>query len=539
MMTSNTDKHTENEDGSLHTKKHSPYKKNAENLYTNEHNPALISQELAKIDERLIDIAVERIFFRKRAITLEQIGERFGITRERVRQLEQKAKTQFDLFHNKEFTPVTKRAKALQKRLGSAILADDQFLEDELDNAVEGLTKTPRDRNIGKELLLWLAGPYRQFDQWLLTDKKLIPDSTKLLLKCQNRRNIITWDDVNRVLSSLGIKKRTHPAWLEHLKGFLQIKDGFIYLHGNVLEKAKVLIRYYDRPMPVEDMLEVMGNYSIRSVRQRLINSPDFWRINKQNEFVLAETEGYDEYFGIKEQIIQELESFGGQAPYLHLVDKLSRLFGVKRNSIVLYLNSPMFLIDENHMVRVREENEIMHVQYNIQEIATCYRTQEGAWCLRLKVDINLIRGSGRIIPNAFAQILGCSIGDKIIKQTELGPITLSWPLASTIGAGIGSLRRIIDNIGAKSGDYLFIKATGPELKIEKIDGKVIRNQPSNLIRLALMLGRNCDNEADAINHVASALGISSKSNSSLLSKSKELLISRGESALADLIHLF
>ncbi len=355
-----------------------------------------------------------------------------------------------------------RRAVSLRDRLGSAILMRQSFVDDALNWSVEDFDKDDVEKQTAKALLFWLAGPYQVFENWLLTEIELPQLTIATLLECSDERGLIAQQTATEIMNNLGIKNEYHQMWLEHLNRFLLLEEGLIYFHGSILEKAKSLLQYFSRPMTVEEMLDFIGGDCIRSVRQRLIDDPRFWRINKQNEFVLAGEKGYDEYTGITDEILQELELCGGQAPITYLVEKLARIYGVKESSVIAYLSTPLFTKDENGIVRVRDTERGFSVSTNIEKSAACYLTDDGTWCWRVKIDKDIMRGSGRLIPDAFAQQLGCDVGNKIEVSTECGSITVSWPLSSTTGASIGSLRQAMNYYGASLGDYLFIKATKP-----------------------------------------------------------------------------
>ena len=258
---------------------------------------------------------------------------------------------------------------------------------------------------------------------------------------------------ITETLSQFGFIEQYHQDWVSRLRDWLRVDGGFIYFKGSIPKKIRALIRYHGKPLTVEAMLDDIGGGSVRSVRQRLINDPGFWRINKQNQFVIAGTPGYDEYTGITDEIIQELEACGGQAPFDHLVEKLSRVYGVKESSVGAYLNTPMFTKDDNGIVRVRDSDEGIDVSADITKTGACYQGHDGKWYWRLLVGKDVVRGSGRLVPNAFAQLLGCGIGGKIEVESECGLITISWPLASTTGASIGSLRQALVHCDAELGD--------------------------------------------------------------------------------------
>ena len=499
--------------------------------------PYLMSQVLGNMDRRLIDIAYERVFAVKNVATLEELGVKENITRERVRQLEKKVLLQLARFKSDEFLPIMRRAESLRDRIGSAVLIDQPFIDDALNWAVEDFNENDVEKKIAKALLFWLAGPYYACENWLLTDKNLPNLTVVAFLKCCDERGFIAQEAATEIMSTLGIKNENHQLWLERLKKFLPLEEGLIYFHGSILEKVKSLLQYFGRPMTVEEMLEFIGSDSVRSVRQRLIDDSRFWRVNKQNEFVLAGTEGFDEYTGITDEIIQELELCGGKASFTHLVEKLARIYGVKESSVIAYLSTPLFTKDENGIVRIRDTERGFTVSTNIEKSAACYLTDEGTWCWRIKIDKDTVRGSGRLIPDAFAQQLGCDVGNKIEVSTECGPITLSWPLSSTTGASIGSLRQAMKYHHACLEDYLFIKATKPNITFMRLEKHQVDTASSNLIKLTLLLGgKCCATENQAVSEIATALGLGYTSKEGVLVEAKQVLISRGEKELAELI---
>ncbi len=499
--------------------------------------PKLITQELGSMDERLLDIAKERIFVVKDSATLEELGSKFNVTRERVRQLEQKTLSKLERFKSDEYLPVLRRAESLCGRLGSAVQENHSVVKDALNWVVEDFDEKHSDKQLVKSLLFWLAGPYQVHQNWLLDDKELPTKTINALLECRDQQGLIDRNNIYEILNNLRIHEENHLLWLEHLGKFLQVEDGLIYFQGSILDKAYSILQYFARPMTVERILDYIGSGSVRGVRQRLIDDPRFWRINKQNEFVLAGTEGYDEYTGITDEIIQELELCGGQAPYSHLVEKLSRIYGVKENSVVAYLSTPMFIKDQNSIVRIRDDEDDINIVTDITRSSACYLLDRGTWCWRTKIDKDAVRGSGRLIPNAFAQQLGCDIGNKVEVPTELGEITLSWPLTSTTGAYVGSLRQALDYYGATIGDYLFIKATEPNVTFSLLKQDQLDAVDFNLVKLALLFGNiGCTTENEAVSVIAAALDITQTSKEATLIEARQKLISRGETGLSQFI---
>ena len=119
----------------------------------------------------------------------------------------------------------------------------------------------------------------------------------------------------------------------------------------------------------------------------------------------------------------------------------------LRPTSVLQYLNTPLFVRNESDLVRVREDEEV-EIPTDISKTANCYLVDE-QWSWRATVDSQMMRGSGRLFPNAFARQLGCDLGDKIKVRSAFGDITISWQAGSTTGAAIGSIRAALQGLTA------------------------------------------------------------------------------------------
>ena len=504
--------------------------------------PELILDLQSLITDRMREILSERTFATGPGTTLQALGERYGLTRERVRQIEKRAIQKLDVHLNERtlFGAIIWRAKALRERLGTGVPRSDASIESELAWASQDLISNNNiDLPFARSLMLWLAGPYKLCGPWLLAEKRLPESTLTELLKRRDGRGLIPESEITETLTGFGVKAKYHEKWLSYLRGFSRVEGGVIYFHGSILDRAHALLRFHGRPLGVEELVKNIGEVSTRSFRGRLINDSRFWRINKQCEFVIADTPGYDEYTKITDEIIQEIETCGGTAPFNHLVEKISRDYGVKESSVILYLKTPKFTTDKNNIVRVFDTSISVDIPTDITKSAACYQSNGETWCWRVLVNEQMMRGSSRAVPNSFARILGCDIGHKIKVETECGPLVVSWLLGSLSGALIGSLRRVVEYYEAQPGDYIFVKATKPQVTFECLDQDSLRNAGSDLIRLSLLLGCGPQaNDAEACASIAKALGLSALSNDERLSRARRSLQARGETELAELIAL-
>ncbi len=496
--------------------------------------PALMARALGGINDRSQEILLKRILSFKDRTNLKGLARHYGVSKERIRQVEKNALGSLNQLKTTRYRPVFRRAQVVREQLGVGVPAKDRVIQDALDRSAKDMEVLAA--GFVQAVMLWLAGPYYRHRDWLLAERNLEQATREALLDRVNDRGVVTAAVVNETLMQVGFHERFHDDWMAFLGNFIPVEEGYVHVIGNLPDKARILLRYHNRPMPVEEMGKMLGVTSIRSFRQRLISDPGCWRINRQNEFVLARTRGYREYTGIADGILQELEAGGGQVPYAQLVEKLVRVYGVRKKSVAAYIHTPLFKKDANGVVTVSEESD-RRVSTDIGNTAACYQDGDGTWYWRVQVRKNLVRGSGCAVPNAFAQEIGCNIGDKIEVGTVVGPLTFSWTLTSLLGASIGSLRPAVASCDAEIGDFLFVRATKPAMTFRRLGRETLDTAGTDLVRLALLLGcLHVESESAALAGIASILNISSTSAGEALVEARRRLKERGESWLAELL---
>jgi hypothetical protein len=197
-----------------------------------------------------------------------------------------------------------------------------------------------------------------------------------------------------------------------------------------------------------------------------------------------------------------------------------------------------MFTRDKDGYVRLRREGETVELDLDITKTATCYAANGGGWIWRLEVDAQLQRGSGRALPNAFAQYIGCGLGEKIDVESNFGPVVFSWPMSSSAGASVGSLRPVIEHFDAVAGDCLFLTCSDGALDFGHLPRAELDSIEEKLARAVALVGRDwSDNREGLINSLCQALLIEPSDDPDQdIAACRSRLISRGDSDIANLL---
>ncbi len=491
-----------------------------------------------ELDDRERHILQVRVLTTGKAPTLEDVGARFDLTRERVRQVQQGLTNRLrDRVDEPDMGPLLRRARRVRRELGVAVPSSAPEVV-ELPNVVAGDDDRGDIAELTSGLLLWLAGPYVEEGGWLIASReRALLDELPVRLPARATDGLISWEEVREEAAAAGLRPDLVEAWLERIGGFRSEAEGLLPWHGSVTDKCEVVLLRLGEPATVEALVErIDEGYSIRSVRNRLFEDPRFVRTSK-TEIGLREW-GVDEYTSVVVEMAEEIERRGGRAELADLAGTLADRYGVSRSSVHIYATTAPMFRTENGVVRMREADEPITIEGTLEDTAGCYLI-DGCWSLRVDVDFDLLRGSGRNIPPAFSKQLGVLPGDRKEFTTAYGTVVVTWPMSSAMGPSIGSLREEATSLRGERGDYLFVRVLGDA----GLDCRLLRRETvesaTSLDRLCLMVGQaRLDRaEGDALRAVATSIGLQNVGDPETPFAWPALrvaLLRRGEQRLAD-----
>lgn len=165
---------------------------------------------MAPMDRRLRAIIEERVLPEPRQrVTLETLSRRFGLTRERLRPLEAKARarlTELPAFHSAAFLG---RAAGLTAELGPLAPADGPRTRLAFMHALYDVS--PAHQKTLRRLLLRIAD-YQTVDGWLIAPGAELPSSDTAIEQAGGEGS--TWVRLRAALEELGVPAVDHDAWL-------------------------------------------------------------------------------------------------------------------------------------------------------------------------------------------------------------------------------------------------------------------------------------------------------------------------------------
>jgi hypothetical protein len=402
----------------------------------------LIEQTILGMNDRLRTILARRLFAWQPA-TLEELGQEFGVTRERVRQLESKARAKLHELVS-EGSPVGQVAALVRSQVrGVRPLAEVLAEAPALDRLVESIGQ-PAWRVIDI-----LDDTYEIAAGWCAEPSfEAAERETAIFLdELADEFGVVRLADVGLIGSEEPDTLPWLTDWLIHL-GY-EVRSGFVLLRtSSVSDLAAALLSIEGGPLTIEVLLERVKRGSVGNLRNQLSADPRFHKVDVEN-WALASW-GMESYSNIRAEINKLLEQAGGELPLAIVVDSLVERFGVSAASVNVYAGGAPYEV-RNGVVRAQTVKIVGGK--NPAKVQGYYRRGDD-WLYRTTVTHDHLRGSGWGASTAVATIVGMSPGEHAELPTRLGLQKFSW---MNHQPAYGSIKRFLEADDLGIGDDIFL----------------------------------------------------------------------------------
>jgi DNA polymerase-3 subunit epsilon len=410
--------------------------------------------------------------------TLEEIGVKLNVTRERVRQLEtQVANRLARLLETEKYASVRRHADTLTDLLGAAFPVKD--LPNEL--------APDREPSLVDELFAYLAGPFIQCDAWYVRrdTASSVEDLLHDAYKSAANEFLAPLDALQDALEAAGVRPERTLEVIAACPRYHLVDQNVVPWSG-IREKVVGVLQAVGKPMTFEEIqAAVLDGESASSVRNILASSPLVKRL-KKNEWGLASWEGA-EYRTIVDHMRDELQ--GGSLTVHELVNRLHEKFDISTASSTMYASMHPMFVNTGGSVRIRREDEPYIPTASLEMTPDCFQI-DGAWSVTYTVDKDLLRGSGRVMPEAFAVHIGLQPGGNGEMRVLDRVVKVGW----NMNPYFGSLRWIVEQEGLREGDLLTVIRIKPsELGFRFVRAQELSNMLSPAARLQKLVGATGD----------------------------------------------
>jgi hypothetical protein len=458
--------------------------------------------------------------------TLDEIGKNFGLSRERIRQIENKLlKKIMDVINNYgpqylSIEPRVTRYELLEGRVNSLTLKTAKG------SILDLFVASGRIARIEFEKVLteWLV-----IDEFKFIDKISQFGTIKELLKWVDEANP-SIQIFNDLMSQIGLQGNLLVSFMADFN----LESGQNCVRSapkRLADKIKAAMQDRDQPMTGEEIEAAIGSaWSVRSAIN-LMSADSLFMSVDISTYALSEW-GLREYRGIREEI---LEIVADQGPtHIHeVVDQVTEWFPkVSKNSVKTYASAYPLQITEG-IVSIVESTDIKRFSFEEmkpRQLKNLFSLNEEH---RLRIEINLdhLRGSGFPCSRAVSALIGLKVGESWTSPISESKCNFNFYNRGN-QAAVGSIQAALIEQNAALDDFGFLVLVGAIGKIEKVEFKLLRSSElsSDPVLLALQLVGQDTATIDPLSKVLASLGVNSKGT---WSDVENIATSRGDVLLA------
>ena len=387
--------------------------------------------------------------------TLGALGQRYGITRERIRQIQQKTETETRRTLDAE-PSVQWLLTGLRAALGVAFpLAALGEVPEMAALFTQSGQETSEESEAVWRTAFWLAGFSFAKDGWAVrhdTTPDLLRAGLQALAQLEG---MLAYDDARAELAAAGVVPRAAAALLrEELPGLRLFDDTFLPWGSSLTDKAETLLRWRHQPATDSDLFDLIGEeHSARGFRQRLNDDPRFVKTGKSTFGLRAW--GMEEYDGISEAIAERIARAGGKVRLAKIAAELPGQFGVTEHSVRAHASAPRFVVADG-WVRLRTDEPIRVAAGDPSAIPGVEQRTDGQLRFSIEVTSDTLRGAGRMMPGTVANALEVGPGQERTFVSAAGlTVRIGWPVTSPSGPNLGSVKALAEAAGVAQGDVL------------------------------------------------------------------------------------
>lgn len=473
---------------------------------------------ISELSERDITVLSQRSWAQTPTPHAELAGH-LGVQPISIRRYQRRAQARLEeLLTQTAHHPLVGHAAALRTRLGPYVPHAAVTTE------LRRLNITADD--ITADLLLHLAGPYRRHHDWY--DNTTIGGSTTARAAINNAFAIDPAPPREALLAALtaiGMPPQTANDYLETLLTLRDFGDRCVPWNtdttANMIEAA---LRAHKAPATPAEVTDLIDIPEVRLTTVAAVLSDDH-RFSRASRTTWAlRTWELPEYVNVDHAITTCLDAAGGAATQADLITAIRSTFpDVAVTSIQTHLTTLNYIRRRDGRIRRRKPRDPWPDFPHLRTVRGAFHDPPHQARLLLPVTADLLRGSGRPLPPAFAAAIRIRPGQRKTFANEHGQTAVTWRLSSTNGATLGSIRALLRATGASADDRIVLAfgLTEPTIHATRLPP----NTPAHLL-WQHVLGRPIDDPPAAL---ATALDCPTH-------QIEATLRARGDHALADLL---
>ncbi|PVA40496.1 hypothetical protein DDJ98_02455 [Mycobacteroides abscessus] len=405
----------------------------------------LFDEALKVLDTRAAEVLAARLFADDPA-TLDQIGQQYDVTRERIRQIEGKARGTMMSVISEE-GPLA-MAAACARDLIETIRPLNDLLElmPALGKVVEQV-RQPAWRVLDR-----LDDAYEIEDDWCVvpTMNAVLELTRTQLAERANQYGVIRLDELDLVQSNHpDLRSDLTASWLTHC-GYIVSGENVLTRTSSVGDYAAAVLFLEGSPLSAQEIVDrFVFERSGRSLGNSLSDDDRFERVDR-DRWALKEW-GLEAYTGIRSMIRELVARNGGRARLNDVVEHITSRYSVSGSSVIAYASAAPFTTKDG-IVQLGGERT---ARKSARRTRRLFRRPDG-WAYRVRITTDHLRGSGSVAPMAISTILDLNEGQTLQLDSPLGQQAVAW---TGIQPSFGTIRRFLmaEDVAADTEAFLII----------------------------------------------------------------------------------
>lgn len=371
--------------------------------------------------------------------TLDEIGQAFRVSRERVRQLESQLKKDFD-------APSTTSA-AVARALAARIIP--------LTRRADVLKELPQLTRTAEPFTGTYEQYFRMWELWQVDGEWILAadfeDKFKTVLdRYTDEHNVAVLADI---ASELDADQSLLKEWMRNRPGIILLPDKEHLICANSHQDRAVGVLSLARtPLSVEDIVAALGvDLNPRSVANQLAVDERISRVGN-NKYALSAW-GLEEFASINSWIASRIEASESGSVALDELIADAPAFNVSENSVRAYAAGSDFELIDGMVTLSSGQSEVL--ADDPQDYRDLY-FRDGAWELLVTVTNDHLRGSGFQVPRGVTGIYHIPVGGEVAVPSRLGDQFVR--VNKLKQASTSTIRRFLQDLGAKEGDRVWLR---------------------------------------------------------------------------------
>lgn len=371
--------------------------------------------------------------------TLDELGTQFGVTRERIRQIEKQLRNAFDA--KSQLSAET--AKLLAKRLGPLVQVSAA------QEMLPGLwQEDPVLARTAEEYFRRMFNAWENDGAWISTPG-FADTADTLLARSSNAYGVFSPAEV---AAELHLAEEILRTWLADKPGYIDLPDGTMALARNHQDRAAAVLSVSGEPMTIEEIAEALqSDANVRSMANQLAVDD---RISRVANSTYALTEwGLEDFSTIAEWIGRRVdESETGSVLLSDLIAEADRL-RISESSVRAYAASSDFSLSDGVVTRAEATGEVIA---DGPEDSKHLYFRDGAWHLLVTVNADHLRGSGFPVPRGVAGLYKVGVNDSVAIPSRLGEQHVRVNRLKQVSTS--TIRRFLDSLQTAAGERVWLR---------------------------------------------------------------------------------